>query len=282
MCGQVLSFPIMVGTAISLGTIVTYKISPNGNLHWLIAGTSVALLAVVAGAISSWERARHHIVGIASDIEKRKSTNSDELQQQQQELDHQTSLHRSLLVRGIVLSLLAGIVFSGWIALSVLAQQGSGCTPPGNRNCPTFEGLSPYGALFWYSISFNKLFAIFLLASCSLSPFLSLLLPLHLIASSSSCSSCYFFLLLLASLCFLKKISFFLFFFLLLHLFFFFLLSSTSGSLPVPFILPLIALLQVHHRKHLLGLPWCSSALTPTDQSNYRACESDLRVPASE
>lgn len=149
MCGQVLSFPIMVGTAISLGTIVTYKISPNGNLHWLIVGTAVALFAVIAGAISSWERARHHIVEIGNDLEKRKSTNADELMQQQAELDQQVSLHRSMIVRGIVLSLLAGIVFSGWIALSVLSQQGSGCTPEGNRNCPAFEGLSPYGALFW-------------------------------------------------------------------------------------------------------------------------------------
>jgi hypothetical protein len=149
LCGQVLSFPIMVGTAISLGTVVTYKISPLGNLHWLIVGTVTALFAVIAGAISSWERAQHHILEIADDLEKRKSTNENELKLQMKEIDQQVSLHRSMIVRGVILSLLAGIVFSGWIALSVLAQKGSGCTPSSSRNCDEYSGLSPYGALFW-------------------------------------------------------------------------------------------------------------------------------------
>jgi hypothetical protein len=139
----------------------------QGNLPLLASGTAVALISVICGAVSNWEQTRYE--------RKKGKRQTDNAETSQVELEAQSSMqatsssklaeagstkapsNNKVLIRGIILCVCAGVLFSGWSALSTLAQKGHGCTPTNTTNCDEFDGLSPHGAMMYFSLGVGGL-----------------------------------------------------------------------------------------------------------------------------
>eukprot|EP00457_Paulinella_chromatophora_P007277 gb/GEZN01007300.1/.p1 GENE.gb/GEZN01007300.1/~~gb/GEZN01007300.1/.p1 ORF type:complete len:400 (-),score=32.77 gb/GEZN01007300.1/:330-1529(-) len=56
VAGLAIAYPFAIGTALVLGTILTYLVDPQGNLIYLISGVFVGFLAVLANAKAAQEK----------------------------------------------------------------------------------------------------------------------------------------------------------------------------------------------------------------------------------
>ncbi len=150
----------------------------------------MALISVICGALSHWERGRQrraeaHAAGLPTPPDTPPdspppSPDAKVLKMHSVEEGTPYALHESpessqamlklsgtgmavptaasqkphFTRRGIILCVVAGLLFSGTAAFSTLAQKGSACAPPApaRDRCNTYDGLTPYGVLFYFSI----------------------------------------------------------------------------------------------------------------------------------
>eukprot|EP01064_Diplonema_japonicum_P006921 TRINITY_DN1472_c0_g1_i1.p1 TRINITY_DN1472_c0_g1~~TRINITY_DN1472_c0_g1_i1.p1 ORF type:complete len:384 (+),score=36.56 TRINITY_DN1472_c0_g1_i1:39-1154(+) len=147
--GMVVAFPLGVGTALVLGTILTYITDTEGNPFMLFSGVALGFLAVCAVSLTYRSKEKDHMIERLQNGEKYASMESDDTED--------TVLTKSPSPVGvakpvsnrkaIAVCLISGVLMGCWAPLIVQAQEGS-------------NGLSPYGALVWFQV--GVLFSMFI------------------------------------------------------------------------------------------------------------------------
>merc|ERR1719265_948153 len=122
MLGLALAFPICIGTALVLGTLVTYAVQPSGNFVFLVLGVVVAFAAVCLAAYVQKmkdEQLSARSVSLVKDPEA------------QEESAGPSMIHK------VLVCVVGGILMGLWNPLVALAEKN--------------PGLSAYGELSVYS-----------------------------------------------------------------------------------------------------------------------------------
>eukprot|EP00929_Paragymnodinium_shiwhaense_P046206 TRINITY_DN23524_c0_g1_i2.p1 TRINITY_DN23524_c0_g1~~TRINITY_DN23524_c0_g1_i2.p1 ORF type:complete len:251 (-),score=50.22 TRINITY_DN23524_c0_g1_i2:63-815(-) len=125
MLGLALAFPLCIGTALVMGTVLTYVIQPAGNAMLLFSGVFVAFAAVCLAAYV------HRL--------KEKELGSDSAGAAARESGLLTSSSGPSMVRKLSVCIVGGVLMSLWNPLVTLAEKD--------------HGLSPYGELTFYTLA---------------------------------------------------------------------------------------------------------------------------------
>lgn len=127
LCGTALAFPICVGLCSAVGTLFVYLVQPKGNPAFLFAGIGAAFVAVVFGGLATWVKQREAAAATAGARDVELTTKGGD----------GGGGGRTLMLRGVVLSGAAGLVYAAWSPLGTLAAKGAGCPR-------SFTGLSAH------------------------------------------------------------------------------------------------------------------------------------------
>eukprot|EP00450_Noctiluca_scintillans_P032727 CAMPEP_0194550054 /NCGR_PEP_ID=MMETSP0253-20130528/95518_1 /TAXON_ID=2966 /ORGANISM="Noctiluca scintillans" /LENGTH=516 /DNA_ID=CAMNT_0039397489 /DNA_START=86 /DNA_END=1637 /DNA_ORIENTATION=- len=143
MLGLALAFPLCIGTAMVLGTVLSYVLKPSGNPLLLFIGVFVAFCAVCAAAVMHYFKEQQQSAA-------RKVSLADNQSREEPLFGHgePSSLSEPSMTRKLVVCIAGGILMSLWNPLVVLAT-----------NDP---GLSPYGEFVFYSaaVTVTSLFLV--------------------------------------------------------------------------------------------------------------------------
>lgn len=124
MLGLALAFPLCIGTALVLGTAVTYAVKPSGNAVLLFSGVGVAFLAVCLGAV----------VHALKEQQQRQQGNVNFASEPLAPTEEGPSTARK-----VVVCIVGGILMGLWNPLVTLAEKDG--------------GLSPYGEFVFYTLA---------------------------------------------------------------------------------------------------------------------------------
>eukprot|EP00746_Dinoflagellata_sp_MGD_P147663 gnl/MRDRNA2_/MRDRNA2_79988_c0_seq1.p1 gnl/MRDRNA2_/MRDRNA2_79988_c0~~gnl/MRDRNA2_/MRDRNA2_79988_c0_seq1.p1 ORF type:complete len:402 (-),score=45.67 gnl/MRDRNA2_/MRDRNA2_79988_c0_seq1:266-1378(-) len=137
MLGLTLAFPICIGTALVLGTLVTYAVQPSGNFVFLLLGVAVAFAAVcLAAYVQKIKDEQMSARGVSKELESGItggfSVRGQELMPTAPEVSSDPSMTRKVLV-----CVVGGVLMGLWNPLVALAEKS--------------PGLSAYGELSVYT-----------------------------------------------------------------------------------------------------------------------------------
>jgi len=135
MLGLALAFPLCIGTALVLGTVVTYAIQEDkadSNAVLLFVGVFVAFAAVCAAA--AVHRCKEQ------QLQSHRSTSADADEVLFEQVPGESSSGEPSLARKLVVCIVGGILMGLWNPLVALAEAGD-------------HGVSPYSNLIFYTLA---------------------------------------------------------------------------------------------------------------------------------
>jgi glucose uptake protein len=132
MLGLALAFPLCIGTAMVLGTVLTYVINPSGNATLLFSGVAVAFCAVCLAAVMHWlkeEQQKQRTSSLmvdSTEAAQEACTDTETISSGSAVSAQGPTMQRKLLV-----CILGGILMSCWNPLVALAEEAPGLSPFG-------------------------------------------------------------------------------------------------------------------------------------------------------
>jgi glucose uptake protein len=132
--GLAVAFPIGIGLALVIGVILNYILNPQGNPALLFGGAAVVVVAIVVDAMAyrMHERDRQPVAAAVPD-QRRPAARG-----QHRGAEH--AKRTSASIKGIVLSLVAGILMGSFYPLVEMGKRGD-------------NGLSPYAIALVFAIA---------------------------------------------------------------------------------------------------------------------------------
>jgi glucose uptake protein len=124
VAGMAVAFPVGIGLALIEGVVLSYVVKPAGNPALLFGGVGVIFLAIVATALAYTAHA---------------SAPQAELPAEPAEPGRRPARHKSPVLKGVLLSLAAGLLMGLFYPLIELAKQGE-------------VGVGPYAAAFLFAV----------------------------------------------------------------------------------------------------------------------------------
>lgn len=137
MLGLALAFPLCIGTALVLGTLLTYAIQPSGNFLLLLLGVIVAFSAVCLAAYI--EALKNQQLASAEATVKAPQFSPEEALVALDELSTRQINAGPSFLRKILVCIIGGILMGLWNPLVTLAEKS--------------PGLSAYGELFLFTLA---------------------------------------------------------------------------------------------------------------------------------
>merc|ERR1719296_194204 len=141
LVGLSIAFPLCIGTALVLGTVLTYVVDPRGEPQLIFPGVLFALLGVIANA---------RAYGLLEEHRKEAGTNSGSSagsgEDSQGSSSEETSdeeggkAAKPSAAKNIILCVLGGVLMSTWAPLST-----KGMEKP--------DGLSPYSSFVFFTVA---------------------------------------------------------------------------------------------------------------------------------
>mmetsp|Transcript_2227 Transcript_2227/g.5102 ORF Transcript_2227/g.5102 Transcript_2227/m.5102 type:complete len:336 (-) Transcript_2227:85-1092(-) len=152
MLGLALAFPICIGTALVLGTAVTYAVQPQGNVGLLVLGVLLAFAAVCQAAIAQRLRERQITgdsvpsrlrsggVGVPGEaVAKPLPAKAQDHLVAEEASPQEVHVTEPPFLRKLAVCLLGGVLMGLWNPLVTLAEKDS--------------GLSAYGEMTFYTLA---------------------------------------------------------------------------------------------------------------------------------
>ena len=148
--GLSIAFPIAVGVALVFGTVLTYIVDPTGQVSLLFSGLTLAVFAIFLTALAGKLKEKDR-----KDDEETVDNQrlADGLLDDQDTEDHK----RSNFTKGVVLSLISGVLMSLWSPLNAVALADL------NKSCEENRGkLTAYSSflIFTFSILLSSVFIL--------------------------------------------------------------------------------------------------------------------------
>jgi glucose uptake protein len=150
--GLSLAFPIGIGTALVLGTVLTYIVNPSGDVALLFGGVAVAFLAVCSISLSANEMEKAEKLtdggGTASDPllddddddYDENGGDGDEKSGDEERMVDRTGAGKPSKTKDSLVCLLAGVFMSCWAPLSAYSY-----------DTDTAGALTPYGSFLCFA-----------------------------------------------------------------------------------------------------------------------------------
>lgn len=141
--GISVAFPICIGTALVLGTVLTYVIDKRGDIHLLFPGVAFALLGVLcnARAYALLQRARQPAQSQPAAVDARAClTGNQDVADGDAVLRPSSFTANPSTVRILLICGVGGVLMSCWAPLSAQAIKGE-------------RGLSPYSSFVFFTIA---------------------------------------------------------------------------------------------------------------------------------
>lgn len=120
LCGTALAFPIAVGLLSAVGTIFVYIVEPKGNPIFLFCGVGLALISVIFGGLATWLKEKEQ-----AKREKELATARTGYELSNALTIEEDAPKKESMVRGVILAIIAGFIYSAWSPLGTLAARGT-------------------------------------------------------------------------------------------------------------------------------------------------------------
>eukprot|EP00928_Gymnodinium_smaydae_P031457 TRINITY_DN23077_c0_g1_i2.p1 TRINITY_DN23077_c0_g1~~TRINITY_DN23077_c0_g1_i2.p1 ORF type:complete len:375 (-),score=38.18 TRINITY_DN23077_c0_g1_i2:409-1485(-) len=127
MLGLALAFPLCIGTAMVLGTVLTYIVSPSGNPLLLFFGVLVAFSAVCVAAVMHREK------------DKQQGNGSRQGSADSSLVSGSTRSTGPTMIRKLCVCIVGGVLMGMWSPLTASAEKE--------------PGLTPYGEFFFFTLA---------------------------------------------------------------------------------------------------------------------------------
>ena len=118
LCGTALAFPIAVGLLSAVGTIFVYIVEPKGNPIFLFCGVGLALISVMFGGLATWLKEKEQ-------AERQKALATRRKGHELSTVTIEDAPKKESMVRGVILAVIAGFIYSAWSPLGTLAARGT-------------------------------------------------------------------------------------------------------------------------------------------------------------
>jgi glucose uptake protein len=133
--GLAVAFPVGIGLALVIGVILNYILNPQGNPALLFGGAAVVVAAIVVDAIAyrMHEKSRQPVAAVAAVPDQKRTATRG-----YRSTEHPKKTSKS--IKGIVLSLVAGVLMGSFYPLVEMGKRGD-------------NGLSPYAIALVFAIA---------------------------------------------------------------------------------------------------------------------------------
>jgi len=152
IAGMAVAFPLGVGTALVIGTCVTYSLDADGKPEMLFSGVGLGFIAVCLVALTHFLKEREQsaiMSNHAAQLPEEENTAKDPRGSETESLVERSSVNldpkqKPGAVKTVGVALSSGILMSFWNPLVVASMK---------HNGKGGDGLSPYAAMLWFCVS---------------------------------------------------------------------------------------------------------------------------------